>query len=70
MAAWIKTTYLAKNLGLEPFSEPVWQFWAPWQPFWIYEGPQRRDALTTVQATTGQADNYPANNCPGRQLPR
>ena len=26
-----------RNLGFDPFPEPVGYFWAPWRPFWILQ---------------------------------
>ena len=28
---------MAKNLGFDPFPDPVGHFEAPWWPFWIFE---------------------------------
>ena len=26
-----------KNLGVDPFPDPIGHFVAPWRPFWIFE---------------------------------
>ena len=53
-SAWIKKLIqpkwleMAKNLGFDPFPDPVGHFWATWRPFWIQQAvsecPRRRQA--------------------------
>ena len=36
-----KLTTAPKNLGLDPFSDPVGHFGAPWWPFWVLQAVRR-----------------------------